>query len=406
MDKFWESLRDVIDTSVLFILLGVALLVFSNANHLTIGQVSIDLVKTPVTQTIILVGAAVLIGLGFWRMSVHSRKTIKNRERIAAKNNQLIDNSKTEIVSYSGDLSWITNSHNALASAIDRGVRVRILCKDPITEKAKELVKTYIRQPGIEIRYYPPGQDPDVRGLMIEPATERRILIVEKRHRTKGYQYQRDGTPGTTATFEYWGQEFASDHDFAIVNPLTNYFNVLWDSAEKEVSVLGSQSWAEIELALRRVLQYQQATIKEKIVNLSDLKPLYRYVEAEKYERIKALAKRLGTHKMSLWRSFQMFTSQYRRLVCPPIVERHGTELVIVDGLKRIYHAREMEESVITVCLVEDIRAPLPGRPLEWEELVVDPIDGHTKFEKFKEFSQSDWRDLKTFHNSLIFRNE
>ena len=257
MDKFLETIKDKLNAPFLLIVLGVLLLIVGASDTISIGSSSSQISLAQPIRFVIWMPAFVLISVGLWQLIEQSRKTIKSREKITLENLRLITNAQSEVVSFSGDLSWTESTHSALISAVDQGVSVRILCKDPLTKKAKSHVQRYLQQPGIRIRYYPPQLDPDVRGLMIDPQTTKHLLLVEKKHKTKGFDYQRDGTPGNTANYEYWGQTFTIDEDLSIVSPLAKLFNALWELSS-EATVIDDGDWLTIEREIRKLRQYHR----------------------------------------------------------------------------------------------------------------------------------------------------
>lgn len=80
----------------------------------------------------------------------------------------------------------------------------------------------------------------------------------------------------------------------------------------------------------------------------------------------------------------------------PPIVERHGKHVVIMDGIHRNYIAKQFWPS-INVIFVENISIPFPCGMREWEELQViglnqKPADIN---ERYFDLTKELFRDLK-----------
>ena len=402
MDTMLVTIKDKLSIPFLLVVLGILLLIIGASDTISIGNSYSQISLSQPTRFVLWVPAFVLIGAGLWQLvRKQSRKTIKSREKIMLENRRLITNAQNEVISFSGDLSWTENTHPALMAAVDHGVSIRILCKDPLTKKAKAHIQRYLQQPGIELRYYPPKLDPDVRGLMMDPQTTKYLFLVEKKHRTKGFNYQRDGTPGNTTSYEYWGQVFTAREDLSIVAPLAKFFNALWELS-LEATVLDEADWLTIEREIRRLPQYQSAEINVDVVRIADLKPLHRFIEISRYEVIKAQAERMKIHGIPLWSHYSLLTPSYKRIVCPPIVEYYKEgKFVIIDGLARIYEAKQLNLTEVTVCTIKQASGPLPSTPWEWDDVRVVADGVYSKQENFQNLKLDYWRPIKSAIHAL-----
>lgn len=401
MDKFLETIRDKLNIPFLLIVLGVVLLIVGASDNISIGSSSSQISLSQPIRFVIWIPAFALIIVGLWQLVKQSRKTIKSREKITLENLRLLTNAQSEVISFSGDLSWTENTHSTLIGSVDQGISVRILCKDPLTKKAKSHIQRYLQQPGIKIRYYPSQLDPDVRGLMMDPQTTKYLLLVEKKHKTKGFDYQRDGTPGSTANYEYWGQIFTADEDLSIVAPLAKLFNALWELSS-EATVIDDGDWLTIEKEMRKLRQYQGANVSLEVMRIADLKPLHRFIELKRYEVIQAQAARMKIHGIPLWSHYSLQTSAYNRIICPPIVESYKDgKFVIIDGLARIYEAKQLGLTEVTVCAIEKASEPLASTPWEWDEVRVVADRIYSKQDNFQNLNLDHWRQVKSFVHAL-----
>jgi len=94
------------------------------------------------------------------------------------------------------------------------------------------------------------------------------------------------------------------------------------------------------------------------------------------------------------------FTEQLNApaLACylPPIVERHGKNKVIMDGIHRNYIAKQYGVSINAI-LVEEISIPFPCGMREWDELQAISLDKKPADinERYFDLTKELFRDLK-----------
>lgn len=331
---------------------------------------------------------------------VSNQSTIKSRDEITAANNQLIAEAKDNIISFSGDLSWTTKCHQALIEAVKNNVSIRILCKDPLVDESKQNVARYFRQAGIEIKYYPANFDPDVRGLMIDTSTLKKAFFVEKKHRKLGDDYQRYGTISNAGEFEYWVKRLDAENDMAIVSPLAKLFEMLWKQGFK-ADVLSQGDRLAIEREVKKLPQYQQAKISIRSVKIANLKPLHRFIDSQEYKDIDTLASRMKKHDISLWDGVAVSSATSIKQICPPIIEIHNNESIILDGLGRVYYSRLKDEREMIACVIENVSEPLVGEPWTWDKIQIIKSSDYKKTENFQKFNATYWRDFYSVHSAL-----
>jgi len=78
----------------------------------------------------------------------------------------------------------------------------------------------------------------------------------------------------------------------------------------------------------------------------------------------------------------------------PPIVEQHGDQMVLLDGVHRNFLILRSGTTVETV-LIRGVDAPFPATPQRWE--VVKPVDAKPPVEeRFFDLRQEFFRDVKS----------
>lgn len=329
-----------------------------------------------------------------------NRTVIKSRDEITVANRDLISSANESIISFSGDLSWTEKCNDALADSVTRGISVKILCKEPLTDESKKHVKRYLGEAGLQIKYYPQGFDPDVRGLMVDVATSKRALFVEKKHKILGDNYQRTGKEGDTTNYEYWGQYFDAESGLALVSPLAKLFDVLWKEAEQP-QIIYEGDWFNVERELRLVKQYQTAKISFRSVKVANVRPLHRFIDLHEFERIQTLARTLNTHNIPLWRTVTVVSSRGQKTICPPVIEVHNGQWIVIDGLSRVYFARQKKMSEVFACVVEDVSEPLIGAPWTWDKIQLVTSSDYVRSDNFQNLDEQYWRELDSVHTAL-----
>lgn len=80
----------------------------------------------------------------------------------------------------------------------------------------------------------------------------------------------------------------------------------------------------------------------------------------------------------------------------PPIVEKHGSDLVIMDGIHRNYIAKQAGVSLNAI-LIENVSLPFPCAVKDWLEIQVIPLKDKPKDinKRYFNLKKSLFRDLK-----------
>jgi hypothetical protein len=252
----------------------------------------------------------------------------------------------------------------------------------------------------MEIRYYPPGFDPDVRGMMVDTSTSKTAIFVEKKHRTMGDNYRRTGEEGDSTTYEYWGQRYDAENDLAIVSPLSKMFEVLWSHAY-EASILSAGTPHDVESALRQTRQYNRAKLDLRTVKMANLKPLHRFIDAVEYGRVQQLAEKMVLHKLPLWSIAKLQAPASDKVICPPIIEIHDGDLLITDGLARVYYSRQKGSAEIVAYVIVGVSEPPVGSAWTWDKIEIVEHTNYSKQENFQNFNAQYWRELDNTHTAL-----
>lgn len=156
-----------------------------------------------------------------------------------------------------------------------------------------------------------------------------------------------------------------------------------------------------VEKAIRRVPQYAQGVrLQQERVAIADLRPLCRLVRSYRIERVTRL---LSAYRAAGIVEFAGVFADAARTVLlpPPITESHPNGLVIIDGLHRLFLARQAGLEDVGVAVVRGDLPPLPGDPLCWDQ--VQLVTHSTEREvKFVNFRPNEFRPIKETIDSWI----
>ncbi|MEX2053276.1 MAG: hypothetical protein WD898_03565, partial [Candidatus Paceibacterota bacterium] len=80
----------------------------------------------------------------------------------------------------------------------------------------------------------------------------------------------------------------------------------------------------------------------------------------------------------------------------PPMIEKHGSDLVVMDGIHRNYLIRQ-SGMTLNVLLIDNISFPFPCGVREWSDITVIPLDSKPEALAMRYFDlrQGLFRDLK-----------
>lgn len=164
---------------------------------------------------------------------------------------------------------------------------------------------------------------------------------------------------------------------------------------------------------LRRVktldgrLPFTKASMRSISVDPRQLKIGQRYVYRDNYQKILERGAdafgELISHNDGLGNAAAYFVfgpngddSYSMACYIPPIAERHGENLVIMDGIHRNYVAKQANAHLNAVIL-ENVELPFPCSAHEWGEISVIPLADKPKelSERYFDLQKGLFRDLK-----------
>ncbi len=153
---------------------------------------------------------------------------------------------------------------------------------------------------------------------------------------------------------------------------------------------------------------FLRATVELRKVDPNHLKIGQKFVYRENYqsllENLTCLFRRFaipsGVSELGAYFIFGEDNDGLPALACylPPIIEQHGTDLIIMDGIHRDYITMQIGGTVNAV-IVRKVALPFPCGPHSWEEINVIGLTEKPKDinERYFELKKELFRDLKYY---------
>jgi hypothetical protein len=163
-----------------------------------------------------------------------------------------------------------------------------------------------------------------------------------------------------------------------------------------ELTVRAAQ-WDEVERRIRRVPQYADAArirLTEESLDPARLRPLCRLVRTYRLDGVRRLIAACTAAQVPLFAGIWLKPADgTERLIPPPLIEEHGGQLVIIDGLHRLYEATQTGMGAVTITVLRGELERLPADVMSWDE--VSLIDRHTpRTEKFRNLDEAVFRQI------------
>jgi len=172
-------------------------------------------------------------------------------------------------------------------------------------------------------------------------------------------------------------------------------------------------TWGDLVERLRRsgtrgdpeLKPYVSAQISMESVRISDLVPLSKYVLSEQLEFITHLYQRLAPHGEDIFdlENGILWPDGKNELpiTCPVVEEWENEGLLLVDGLHRVWVARELGRIEMACAVIRHVDVPLVPLPVTWEEVIVFPVGQKPAEEDKRTYRFSDSAALRTAMPSI-----
>lgn len=346
----------------------------------------------------------------------------------------MVAGARSDVYILAGDVSWIDRDEVAIKQQIQHGKKISVICRRPLhkeiqaTKRLREHMKRLLLA-GADVRYYSEelSQEPKIRGVFIDRFIHSAGLLVRKSpkfelsnladsklqnwltHSTDRFVTgvdRAEGIPGSERNYTYSGLYYTPPKDTDDILVLCELFDRIWhDALTAFVLEKLDLSLTDYCRILRGVPQY--ATITEEHITLErihthELWAGCQVVKSYKFEPTAAIIDAYQTQKLDFFEPCVAISSGNPKhsILLPPIVERHGEKMVIIDGMHRLYWSRYHAKLSQVTCLVVSPTLALPGEPIPLDKVVVRSDKANDRRQIFIDFQPHLFRQI-----SLLDRN-
>jgi len=291
---------------------------------------------------------------------------------------QYLYESRKDVVILSSNSYWVYFIFPALVFALKRGISISVLIKSvkyddyPEHEKYRRGLLDSFGVSLIEVDALP------FEGFIVDRIGDEAIAVVSSANGVVGQDYKYD-------------EERISVYSRRVND--SSIISALVKQVECDLSVRAASSVIELTSVdskvifdkLKNVHQYRNAEFKCEDVPVSgDLLTLDLHVKEYKLLQV--------AHLFEMYRDFKVAEFSAARfesslggssIVTPPVLERIGNDLIIIEGHTRFYYALRNGISSIKSVIVERVGSPLPAipRPLSTLNLASDTIIFQNQFD-------------------------
>jgi len=302
------------------------------------------------------------------RLTQDSVKLRKFREGLLEQTASIIAESSSTIHIMAGDLSWLKEIHLSLLDASLRGVSIKIICENYTNKEYDDAIEAAM---SIGARIFKSSKAALLKGTCIDLFTENaKMIAIEE-------------TP-----FRH-GRLYLFPNDSGFIKLIRNSFNNIWD----ESLALGDGNKPVLRQIAEKILVdtlkskvplYRNCNISMQTVDVNKLKPLARYLEKLKLNRVEQLDKVLVSS--GLQNAAHIVNCPW--IITPPIIEKIKNEdFVIIDGTHRVFYYKLNDRHEIRVILVENNDVALPAKPINWDVITIktEKIPRNTRYIDYDE---------------------
>lgn len=302
-------------------------------------------------------------------------------------NSFAIQEAEKEVRSISGDLSWALDLLDEIKKRSEEGVIFNILCKDPVAEYNKEIVRELRDIRGVHIKYFHQNCDPMIRGIIIDPSTFNRSFFFSKKKDKS--EDKREIT------------RFSSGDMNRMQFAINLLFDQLWSNSS-ESNILVQYDDEKLQYKLGSIVQYENAEISIEKILISNIYPLHKHINKSRLASIQLLIERQRKHGLECCDSIVIHSTDATKVIPPPIVEVHDNKHILIDGAHRTYWLKEEGEvSEIKCILIKNASTKPAGDIRSWEDVYLGNQDGIDREKNFLNYNPKNWRDLSKFFNEI-----
>jgi len=166
---------------------------------------------------------------------------------------------------------------------------------------------------------------------------------------------------------------------------------------EKDVRLQSHPPEELIELLKKNVWQYTQpeVQIEAEEIPVENVELITRYVRSYKYRQIAYLAEAYEVAGIPFFATAAVLSgSDQISIVTPPVLEKYGNHLVAIEGNTRVLYCLRNGISRLNCFIVQGVKEPLPGRPVDPRRVVLSTQRMQPK-ERMEGFNYDRFRSIE-----------
>ena len=334
-----------------------------------------------------------------------------DREVITSAWATVVKEAEHEILVLDADIAVIAEHRPLLRTKVlTDSVAVRILASRPSVWPKKRAQVRALLNAGAEVRVIPDGMpDPTFTGLVADRDRPRVAATLREGRRSR---VNRDRTQETgTARREsiHWAKQDGLGADDGVAEIWTTMLAALWrlSTPVEVLERIDEHNWLDLAFeALKQVDKYgalSRESVAFEYVPLDALSASCTYVREDKLLDLEPVFQQYAEQQVPVFAPCTRWSTKLKTILLPPIVERHDSQLVVVEGSHRIWHLQQGRAVSTAMVLVLSGCPPLPGLPVAHAEVTLSPTR-RPRAEVFREFKPENWRGFKPMDAFLMKR--
>ncbi len=210
------------------------------------------------------------------------------------------------------------------------------------------------------------------------------------------FNYDFDGSSS------YHSKYYFGERDYYAIGALRSVASSLITSASLQHSqfspTIESVDFKELEAALKTIPQYsgKEIYMELKEVDVEEIQFITRFVKGFKYKQISIVFDLFQTFGIRLFASakLKLLGDKYT-LITPPIIEKHGDSLILIEGNTRIFYALKNKISKMSCVVIHNVTASIPsGGDYKKKDLLLIEKDLRGDG-RYPDFNKDDYRKIE-----------
>ncbi len=281
---------------------------------------------------------------------------------------------------------WLLFTFPTMLAAMRRGIRLHVLTT-PSSDPTEVQRRTLLRRLGAAVHEV---ANLPFSGFLFDPPSEAACAVLSSTRGRVGADYDYD---------EERVRLYSASCDAPVLSSL--WILIAGQSVKEPEASPAPLPYAECQPSelferLRRVPQYRYAKFNMEQVELTPaLLVLQQAVKEYKVLQIQQLVKELKEASCALFAPQKvLFPDGSDSILTPPVLERTGDQLVVIEGNTRVFHCYWHGESTISAVVVEDVEALLPAKPYSLSNLKLTSAT-RTLTDNFRDIDRSLFRRIE-----------